>query len=66
MTWLVVVFYVAVSLSDLRVPGVLQRFAATYMVVALTEAFSSRLYNWKSVSMMILYQSMFMSVCNPN
>jgi len=52
--------FAAQSLSELRIPGVLQRFAATYMVVALTEALASRLYNWKSVSLMTPYQTRVM------
>ena len=35
------------NLSHWRIPGVLQRFAVTYFVVALTELFTSELYHAK-------------------
>jgi len=31
----------------LRIPGVLQRFAISYFVVALTELLTAELYSWK-------------------
>jgi len=39
------------SLSQLRIPGVLQRFAISYFVVALTELLTSELYSWKKVNL---------------
>ena len=53
--WLL--FLVDTPLPNLRIPGVLQRFAATYLVVALTEAFASRVYRRKPPKVMTtLYQ----------
>ena len=46
----VVLCVVASSLYDMRICGVLQRLAATYFVVALTEVLTSQLYKRKSVS----------------